>query len=114
MELAAVDDQRQLRVAHTELRQQAVGLGGAGFEPFVRLRYPRQEVAEIVVRGLQPATDYLDGGAHGAHAADPLMTMTERADTRQAYVIAYAAQDDHRTRRTIRRKPRPRVARGDG
>ena len=63
-----VDHHGQLGLTGAGPRQQLVGLGRAGLVELVRLRDPREEVAQPVVRGLQPAPDDAHGRADRAHS----------------------------------------------
>jgi hypothetical protein len=65
-----VDEDRQGRIDQPETLEQGVGLGRPRLVPFVRLRRPRQEVANAVVLGVHPATHDLYRWAYRTHALD--------------------------------------------
>ena len=58
---------RQLRADQPALRQQCIGVGGPGLVVDVRLRRACQEVAQLMIGGLEPPADHLDVFADRAH-----------------------------------------------
>jgi hypothetical protein len=62
-----VDDDRQGRINETEAAHEAVGLGRASLEPFVRLRDSGEEVAQAMMLRIEPFADDPDCRTNGAH-----------------------------------------------
>ena len=68
MNRVAVDDHGQRRVEGAGMAQHRLGVGQSGFVELVRLRYPRQEVPQPVVLGIQAPSHHVEVGTRWAHS----------------------------------------------